>query len=693
MHAITAGGGDEQTWHDGSVGSGSIFFETLLAGLDGPADSLPPDGVVTVKELDTYLSGTISRFTDERQNPRSADLMQGQGQGQGGSPGGFFFLNRRSQFEAGNVPEWDPYGTPFGQSELPKSSPSPVAADVQRLGNEELSRQPPIPEETMEAPPVLEPRTNEEKQPTVEQAVTRLTPTRLKPELQRADAVAADLLEDLEDADEIARTKSAPGQGIVAPSISDEVEQVPDKTEGKQTRIDGKKIQIALAELGYSPGNPDGVMGSDTASAVAEFQRSVGTPATGTLAPQEAQHLLVHAAAAKGTRATLTPLLSRAEGVVEGLRSDQDRATLLASLGVAYQALAEPKRSDSLFAQADQLASRLPQVSSQAASLAAAAELRLYNKDFRGAGSTARRAAELATQLYNDGQSEEAAAMLGWLGALQHRLEHRDEAKALLDLAAQAAAQAVNDSSRSNSAGEVSMAPSFLAYMYQVIGDSEKALQAIELYDHAFSKPSVSVAPGTNAEAIALVLADGGFGAAARSALKKYYSTDHASRRWSTLAKLRLGELRPEDAVSLAPTVDLFLAAALDKLSASNSIGAIFDLATALILASEPGEFFGIAQVSIRANARNLAEGAADQMLEIADLADTSTSHQSDQIRASAASVLFDLGRIQPVLDIISKIENYDDNPRLYHLIAKVSAAVAHMNILAAESRLGSEVF
>ena len=101
-HAITAGGAGELTWHDPSFGDGdgekgSIFFEAVLSALDGRADMLPNDGIVTVGELETYLRTTISRFTDERQNPAGGDLIATR------SPGGFFFLDRNRQVQEGNA--------------------------------------------------------------------------------------------------------------------------------------------------------------------------------------------------------------------------------------------------------------------------------------------------------------------------------------------------------------------------------------------------------------------------------------------------------------------------------------------------------------------------------------------------------------------------------------------------------------
>lgn len=110
-HAITAGGSGELTWHDPAFGEGSIFFEALLAAVDGRADRMVADGVVTIDELQTYLRATISRFTDERQNPIAGDLRPK------GSPGGFFFLDRRRLEEEKTVsPLKDDWWQAFGES-------------------------------------------------------------------------------------------------------------------------------------------------------------------------------------------------------------------------------------------------------------------------------------------------------------------------------------------------------------------------------------------------------------------------------------------------------------------------------------------------------------------------------------------------------------------------------------------------
>jgi hypothetical protein len=65
-HAITAGGSNEQTWHDATIGSGSVFFEKLYAALDGRAGT---DGTVTVLDLAAYLHREVQIATEQKQNP------------------------------------------------------------------------------------------------------------------------------------------------------------------------------------------------------------------------------------------------------------------------------------------------------------------------------------------------------------------------------------------------------------------------------------------------------------------------------------------------------------------------------------------------------------------------------------------------------------------------------------------------
>ena len=117
-HAITAGGTQEQTWHDPKIGTGSVFFEKFFAGLDGHADLYPKDsngdGLITVDELATYITEEVKISTDQNQNPQSGDISKN------GSLGGFFFLNRRRQVDKGLMSEWNPKtGKAFGEDSLP----------------------------------------------------------------------------------------------------------------------------------------------------------------------------------------------------------------------------------------------------------------------------------------------------------------------------------------------------------------------------------------------------------------------------------------------------------------------------------------------------------------------------------------------------------------------------------------------
>ncbi len=105
-HAITAGGSNERTWHDPTVGSGSVFFEKLYPALDG---RIGRDGIVTVDDLAAYLRREVQISTEQQQNPLPGDLSRD------GSLGGFFFFNRRPLVEKSVLPAWDTArGLPFG---------------------------------------------------------------------------------------------------------------------------------------------------------------------------------------------------------------------------------------------------------------------------------------------------------------------------------------------------------------------------------------------------------------------------------------------------------------------------------------------------------------------------------------------------------------------------------------------------
>jgi hypothetical protein len=101
-HAIMASRPKQQSLHLDNVGQGSVFFEKIFAGLGGPADIAPTDGVVTYHELDTYLHAEIPYATNGDQNPVEGDISPD------GSVGEFFFLNRSRQLSFGNAPRWNP---------------------------------------------------------------------------------------------------------------------------------------------------------------------------------------------------------------------------------------------------------------------------------------------------------------------------------------------------------------------------------------------------------------------------------------------------------------------------------------------------------------------------------------------------------------------------------------------------------
>ncbi len=123
------------------VGPGSVFFEKFFAALDGRADTFPiqsdrhiGDGIVTVDELAGYLKQEVRQASDESVNPQAGDISRH------GSVGGFFFLNRGRQVEAGVVGPWKPESliaiggpsviTPPSSSTTPKVSlpaPPPTA--------------------------------------------------------------------------------------------------------------------------------------------------------------------------------------------------------------------------------------------------------------------------------------------------------------------------------------------------------------------------------------------------------------------------------------------------------------------------------------------------------------------------------------------------------------------------------------
>lgn len=114
-HAITAGGSREKTWHIRKVGTGSVFFETILRGLNGHADKYPSDGdgLVTAYELITYLKEEARRIRNQRQTPQIGDISISAN----GSRGQFFFFSRQCQIDKEvipRLPEWDYLDEPMG---------------------------------------------------------------------------------------------------------------------------------------------------------------------------------------------------------------------------------------------------------------------------------------------------------------------------------------------------------------------------------------------------------------------------------------------------------------------------------------------------------------------------------------------------------------------------------------------------
>jgi len=99
-YAVAAGGPSELTWHIDEVGPGSVFFEKVLAGLDGSAD-YHHDGVITIDELVSYLRTEVTLATSGKQTPRVGDISLN------GSQGSFYFLNRSHHVTVAKVSGWN----------------------------------------------------------------------------------------------------------------------------------------------------------------------------------------------------------------------------------------------------------------------------------------------------------------------------------------------------------------------------------------------------------------------------------------------------------------------------------------------------------------------------------------------------------------------------------------------------------
>jgi Caspase domain len=136
-HAITAGGTKELTWHDASVGTGSVFFEKFFAALDGRAGR---GGIVTVDDLAAYLRREVQISTEQNQNPLPGDLSRD------GSLGGFFFFNRRPLVEEKVLQRWDQTkGVPYGVSTSGESVPEPSSGTAVKVPDPGAMLRVPVP--------------------------------------------------------------------------------------------------------------------------------------------------------------------------------------------------------------------------------------------------------------------------------------------------------------------------------------------------------------------------------------------------------------------------------------------------------------------------------------------------------------------------------------------------------------------
>jgi len=147
-HAITAGAAGELTWASGNKDRGSDFFEKLLAGLEGRADTQPikrdnqpaGDGIITVSELYAYLEPEIQLISDQKQNPKMGDIYPNQ------SIGSFFFLNRLRLVDSKIVPPWEPK-IPMGDENdkkpnIQKYPTNTVVLTIQKRGTGQVTVEP-----------------------------------------------------------------------------------------------------------------------------------------------------------------------------------------------------------------------------------------------------------------------------------------------------------------------------------------------------------------------------------------------------------------------------------------------------------------------------------------------------------------------------------------------------------------------
>ena len=76
---MTAGASNETAQMDKKWDDHSVFTYYLLQGLEGKAD-YNGDDVISVKELDLYVSLHVSKDTNANQNPHLYDLGNTEGQ-------------------------------------------------------------------------------------------------------------------------------------------------------------------------------------------------------------------------------------------------------------------------------------------------------------------------------------------------------------------------------------------------------------------------------------------------------------------------------------------------------------------------------------------------------------------------------------------------------------------------------------
>jgi Caspase domain len=140
--AITAGTEQQLAFSYGDVGTGSLFFEKMFAGLYGRANALYPNAsialpnIVTVDELYNYLVEEVQTKTSKRQTPKMGDLDED------GSTGLFYFLDRKKLVSENVIADWNENSIPsISVGAVTASiSPPPIAATTSSQTQVSLSR-------------------------------------------------------------------------------------------------------------------------------------------------------------------------------------------------------------------------------------------------------------------------------------------------------------------------------------------------------------------------------------------------------------------------------------------------------------------------------------------------------------------------------------------------------------------------